>query len=837
MKLRKVSVAALFLTIPFSLVYGQQDSVKAEKKIEGVNIRGVVKKGAESNLINLQRRSVEVIERVGSAQLEKQGIGDVATAVTKATGTQKQESSGQVFIRGLGDRNNSTTLNGLPLPSNDPTYKNVDLGIFSTDMIEYVGLEKVYHPKLWGDMNGANIDINSKIHTGKPYFKLSLGSSINFNSAKKANNFIINDGVGYLGFKSEARPSQQNLATAGYNVFQTSLENQPLKHTPINSSLGIEFGKNFSVGQVGRLSIFGYGNFSNNYNYLEGIFSSSYNAQGAPSKEMNGEEYIYSTNTTGLLNINYKINANHTLNLASNYIHTSENKLGEYRGFDVNVYDVGLNQGYTRNRLVINEINDLLVNQLKGEHKISQPLTLSWNVGYGRLDSKKPDRQQNMSGFGYSTNRALFPSSAARINHRYWDNLIEDDFSGNLQAEYKFNDKAKVLFGYHGRYKKSDFAAYFFTLNTQNAQAGSYYLNQDNYDSFFNQSNYLYGLFRVETPAPQTYNSTVFNNAGFVNLDYAFNEKLTAQVGVRYDNLDQKLDFSTLVRVGSIDKKYSKILPAVNLKYMLNDLHNIRFSASKTYTTPLLIEVAPFLYEEVDELQFGNMYLYPADNYNADLKWEWFPKKGELVSITAFGKYIQNPISRVSMSSSSTTISYFNVGDTGTVYGAELEVRKDLFNINSSSKIYTFFNATYLNTNQDLDNSKILSDTNNSYAVAFNNSKDKMTGASSFLANANLGWEQKWNSNTANVVVSYSHISDNVYALGSFSRGNLVDKAVNMLDATVRFELKSGIGISFTGKNLLNPTFERVQESTNQDITIRKYKRGIATGIGLSYKF
>jgi hypothetical protein len=38
-------------------------------------------------------KSVEVIERVGAAQLSKQGVGDVATAVTKATGTLKQEGS------------------------------------------------------------------------------------------------------------------------------------------------------------------------------------------------------------------------------------------------------------------------------------------------------------------------------------------------------------------------------------------------------------------------------------------------------------------------------------------------------------------------------------------------------------------------------------------------------------------------------------------------------------------------------------------------------------------------------------------------------------------------
>jgi hypothetical protein len=43
-------------------------------------------------------------------------VSDVATAVTKTTGITKQEGSGNILWRGLGDRYNST-MNGLPIPS------------------------------------------------------------------------------------------------------------------------------------------------------------------------------------------------------------------------------------------------------------------------------------------------------------------------------------------------------------------------------------------------------------------------------------------------------------------------------------------------------------------------------------------------------------------------------------------------------------------------------------------------------------------------------------------------------------------------------------------------
>lgn len=851
MKVSKLSIAVLFLTSSFATVYAQQtqrDTLKTETKIDGVVIQGTSRKGAESNIISLQKKSVEVIERVGSVQLEKQGVGDASVAVTKATGAQKQEGSGQVFVRGLGDRSNSTTMNGLSTPSNDPIYKNIDLSIIKTDMIDYVGLEKVYNPRLWGDMSGANVDIVSKVYTGRPYFKINLGSSVNFNAIRKSN-FHLNQGLDYFGFKQLNKPKNAAIVQNGF-AFTTSTKDKEI-FTPINSSVGIDFGRNFNIGENGRLSLFGYAAFENDYNYIKGILGGSYDGGITPLKLYDdSEEFEYSTNSTALLNLNYKINGNHTVNFSSNYIHTTEQKLGYYNGFDRNIIDdPSRTEGITMIRRGTNKVNDLFINQLRGEHKLSQPLTLNWNFGYNRLESERPDRQQNISVHRYSTGLNSFASSNPGANHRYFDRLFENDYVGNISVDYQLNDDAKVTVGYNGRFKNSDFRATqynFRILGNPEFQI----VDPSNYDSFFNSAYYQAGAFfdivtfrgDVRT-APQTalipqyYQSEVFNNAGFANIDYKFSEKLTAQLGVRYDNLDQQIIYNSAIfpNGGQVDKNYSKILPALNVKYALNDSNNLRFSASKTYTTPLLLEIAPYEYEDIDELSYGNRDIYPSDNYNADLKWEWFPKRGELISLTAFGKYIQNPIARITVASSANTVSFANVGDTGTVFGIEGELRKDIYS-NGNTKLYTFLNATYLNTSQELDSEKIRTE-NTTVSANFIKTKDKMTGASDFLANANVGLEQKWRGNTMDFVVSYSHISDAVYALGYETIGNRVDKAINTLDAVMRFKLQNGIGFSFSGKNLLNPTFKRVQENESQDFTVREFKKGINLGASVSYEF
>lgn len=853
MNFRKLSIAVLFLTTSGTLFYAQEknDTVKNEKKIEGVVIQGTTKKGGEANIISVQRKSVEVIERVGSVQLEKQGVGDVSVAVTKATGSQKQEGSGQIFIRGLGDRNNSTTINGLQVPSNDPLYKNIDLSIIKTDMIDFIGLEKVYNPRIWGDMSGANVDIVTKVYTGKPYFKVNLGSSVNFNAIEK-NNYFLQDGPNYFGTKMLEKPTKNAVLNRGY-VFKTSLQNQEINN-PINSNLSFDFGTNFKIGDQGKLSIFGYGGFDNSYDYFQGITGGSFDTTTGPNRLYNNsEEFKYSTNSTGLLNVNYKINSNHNINISSNYIHTTEQKLGNYNGYNRDYYDVDVAQERftTQLRRATYKTNDLLVNQLRGEHKITEPLKISWNLGYNRLDSRRPDRQQNVTILDKVQNYSFFASSNPGANNRYYDRLLENDFVGDVHADYKLGENTKITLGYSGRYKDSDFKATQYNLRVLPVQ-GTYFVDPNNYDSFFNNANYQAGgffdivTFRGDIKAsptafiPQAFTSEIMNNAGYVNVDYKFSEKFTAQVGVRYDNLKQEILYNTTLYPdgGKVNKDYSKILPAFNLKYSINDQHNLRLAGSKTYTTPLLLEVAPFEYEDIDESSIGNRDAYLADNYNVDLKWEWFPKKNELISVTAFGKYIENPLARIVIASSSNSVSFLNIGDTGRVLGLEAEIRKDIYD-SGKTRLYTFVNGTYLNTEQDLDEDKVRRE-NTKFAVTLNEgvTKDKIQGASEFLANANLGLEQKWgNKNTADLVVSYSYISDNIYAIGTQNKGNLVDKAFSTLDTTLKIKLASGMGFSLSGRNLLNPNFTRVQDNKIGEQISRKYKRGAGIGASVSYEF
>src|SRR5690606_3633082 len=92
-----------------------------------------------------------MVEKIGAQELSRKGVSDAEGALTKMSGVTKSASGANVFVRGLGDRYNSTTLNGLALPSEDPLNKNISLDFFGTSVIDNIAVNKTFNPALGGD--------------------------------------------------------------------------------------------------------------------------------------------------------------------------------------------------------------------------------------------------------------------------------------------------------------------------------------------------------------------------------------------------------------------------------------------------------------------------------------------------------------------------------------------------------------------------------------------------------------------------------------------------------------------------------------------------------------
>ena len=797
-----------------------------------------VNREKESALLLDQKNAVTITQSIGAQELTRKGISDAASAVTKVTGISRREGSSGIFVRGLGDRYNSTTLNGLPLPSNEPTNKNVALDIFSTDVIQAVGVSKTYYPDVYGDMGGANINIISKEHTGKGKFNVEVGSGLN-NNAFNAN-FRIADGVEKSGFYSVSKPT--NISTYQFTTkWVPNYESQP-----VDANFGLSGGTSFNIGEQGKLSLFATASFENGYSLKRG----SQRVVGDKMDNIiqdyfNVNKFGYETKTTGMVNLAYKINPRHAIKINSVFVNASKSDVNEYDFFNEND-----SPSFTRQ--TITEQNKLFVNQLLGNHKITDRLAFDWGGSYGIVNSDMPDRITNTLVEG--SGGYVFNTNTATENNRYFQGLEEKEIAAKAVVSYNLFKaeegvyKGKLSAGYNGKMKSRDFEAtqYNFRLSTITSTTAN------TIDDFLNPSNQSAsttapGTYKITTQRnagslkPFTYNADLDVHAGYANFEHSPSDKFTYTIGIRAEKVLQEMEWETNIALPNVDFEDAKIdelyiLPVITAKYAVTDKQNVRLAASKTYTLPQFIEKAPFRFEVVGESTVGNAFIKPSENYNFDLKWEMFPNNDELFSVTAFGKYIMDPISKTRLNSALNDNTFVNAGDNAIVFGAEFEARKNIWKVADKHNLSAGFNFTYMHSEQKLDSNKVMEETNQTISVSFNDTKDGLQGASPILVNADISYriDSGTFKPTISLVGNYFH--DRIYALGNIQTGgNVVEKGIPTLNLITSALIGKHLNISFHVKNLLDSKIERFQENTDGDITTYSYKTGLDFSLGIKY--
>ncbi len=843
--------------------------------LDEVVVTTVARKDSETALLLDQKRAVEIKTTIGAQELSRKGVSDVATAVSKVTGVSKQEGSGNIFVRGLGDRYNITTLNGLPLPSNDPSKKNIDLGIFGTSIVQSIGIDKTYGVTNYGDFAGANIDIISKDYNGSGFLEIGLQSGIN--SEAVGADFYLNAGPNYSGFYDLNSPE---FPLNNYN-FDTSWDREEAG-SPVNIGGSIKGGDSFNFGEDTRLNFFATASFSNKYQYREGINNGGVNIGTAlPNSEYDYIGYRYTTNTTAMGNVGLR-HKNNSIKYNYLFLNTSTQRQDEFTGIIDREDDAPQGGGFVQRGTF--ERNTLFVHQLLGEHGLGSRFDVNWGASYNFLTNKVPDRRQN-TVLPVNNNDPNGPKSfrlvsAASSNHRFFQDLDEEELTGNLAFTYKFKVNeddgfdGRLTLGYSGRFKEVDFEAEQFNFQILLRDSNNNTIDQPtvdprNIDAYFNQENLSNGFYQIRTfrgplsfPGalePQFYSGSQDIHAGYLDFEYTLNPKFTILAGVRGEQITQSINWSTVIQgEGSNELDQFEFLPSLSLKYALNEKQNLRLATSKTYTLPQFKERAPFLFqEEVNQDSFGNPNLQSSSNYNIDLRWELFPSSSEVISLTAFGRFIQDPINMITVASAANDVSWANTGDNATALGAELEIRKQLFeneketldNILTENLSFGL-NFSYLNTTQELDPQKIADETSFSVRPTFTDTG--LSGASDFIVNADISYytELKEDSNFQ-TTMAFNYFSERIFALGSEGRGNIIDKGVPTLDLVTRFQLNKHLTLGLNAKNLLNPAVERYQDNARGDIDpifidrgvleeevdLLAYKKGIDMRFSLNYRF
>lgn len=126
---------------------------------------------------------------------------------------------------------------------------------------------------------------------------------------------------------------------------------------------------------------------------------------------------------------------------------------------------------------------------------------------------------------------------------------------------------------------------------------------------------------------------------------------------------------------------YHDLFPSLNLNYHLADKQQVRLSAGRTVNRPEFRELSPVVFYDFDlasNVQ-GNADLKPAYIANLDLRYEWYPSAGEMLSVAVFYKHFKNPIEWTYTVAGGTNLIYSNKNAKAAHNaGIELDLRKSL---------------------------------------------------------------------------------------------------------------------------------------------------------------
>lgn len=822
--------------------------------LDEVVISTVARRDSEVALLIEQKNSVKIKESIGARELAKLGVSNAATATTKISGVTSSEASGDIFVRGLGDRYLYTTMNGLPVPSDDVERKNIDLGLFPTRVIQNISISKTYSAGNSADQASGTVDITSRELAGTEELDFGLQFGVNTNSIGEFRNFKVspNQDDVYFGFYDQAIPIQHSLNNQTWNT-----QTDPF---PLNRKYSITAGKKF--GEDFRVLLTA--SQSAKFEYNKGMFR-EYRSNNLYDYFTDVENYSKTDNTTGLLDVTYKLSDNHRFKATSLFINKLTDEVfeagrnGEGVVFEETTPSENLNQ-FIRDQNI--KQTRLWVNQLHGYHDfLDGKNELDWALGYNIVNADEPNRIRNEVNFDGGDFVQL--ARTGGYQQRKSSQKIDDtELNAYLQNQYNFvkdEESGKNVFlkaGGNYRNKERDFISRFFgadevELNSVNPPS------IDNLTTVFTTENFENGTLDFNRLTPDRYNAILESYAGFASFNYGAG-KWNINLGARYqhDNLDIVFDVNNYPanKPEFSFKSYDNIYPNLNIKFSPSEDSNIRLAASRTITLPEFKEVAPFEYvSQTGQITRGNPDLNASTNLNFDLKYEFFPSSSQLISLTGFYKRIEDPINRVQDRGSAGVFSYFNAGESANVYGLELETRLDVIEneVPEGIDLGVSFNASRMWHEQDL---KEVYNENGIFVRTFRYNKKSevgLQGASDWIFNGSLNFSNETeNPFRASLVANYA--SDKIYALGApevqtqndvFYNDEIIEKGFMTLDAVISKELNDHWQLELKGQNLLNPEIERVQaiRPSTSGIesleTVRSYTRGAILSFGASYSF
>ncbi len=847
-----------------------------EKSLQGVVLTSRKSARVESvaSLLSVQKNYAGVSDGITADIIRKTPDRGSSDVIKRVSGASIQDDRFAI-IRGLNDRYNAAFINGAPLPSTESDRKAFAFDIFPAAILENLIIYKTATPDKSGDFAGGIIDITTKSTLPKNFTSISYSIGFNTQITGKTRYFSDNRGKkDWIGLDDGTRGLPAGIPSAETVRGLTPAQGGELAKLFGNYRWGIQKRNarpdfNFQIAK-------GFNIQRKQKEFIGALFSINYRRgftlNDAPERNVISPRGLYLDSVyndevvlAALGNFSLKINSRNNISWKNNLSINTDNKLIKRSGVpdqdsDPDTYLRDVVRWYTSNQI--------FSSQLTGEHQVGKIKTkINWLGSFSSVKREIPEfSRTSYRGNITSPGQAFVnnnPTQLSGSGTMFFANTDEDikSIKADISQPYTFMKNSQNLLKAGGGYqlRKRDFTSRLlgFAPYDIGAVQHDFTLNELPEDQIFLPQhlgilkNGKGGfLLRDGTTGNSDYDASSSTAHAYIMNDQRFFKKFRLVYGVRMERFNQKLNSPSDNGLPplSIDSVVTDFLPSANFVYALTPKMNLRLSYAETVNRPEFRELAPFLFYDY-QAQYsinGDLRLQRAKIKNYDFRYEFFPGKAQLFSVSAFYKEFENPIEIIfipGIGLGGTQATYAN-SPSAEVYGAEVEFRTLLSTLvgmkkdNSIlSKLTLSANGAYIYSNVKLP---FVSGTGSVSRIATDR---PMQGQSPYLINGSLAYSDEKTGLSS--TLSVNRVGDRLSVAGVKDEVfDIYEKARTVIDFQLaKIFMNNMLELKFNAKDLLaqNISFyydNDVDKSYSEgDIYLSTYKTPKVFTFSVTLKF
>ncbi|MQN39661.1 outer membrane beta-barrel protein [Prevotella copri] len=674
-----------------------------EQQLKEVTVTAVERRNTDAAMIQVAKNSPVIVSNVSAQEISRTQDTNAGEVIRRVPGVSLIDDK-FVMVRGLSQRYNNVWVNGGAVPSSEADSRAFSFDIIPSSQIDNLTIVKSPTAEYPADYSGGFIIVNTKEIPAENSFNIAVGGNWNTSSAFKDFSYSKGSGTDFLGFDNGLRNLNGGIhadlnpqldangkpvsdyATSllgnGFNNDWLIKNKKPLGDLKLAASLN----QRWMLGgrTLGMLAALNYTNeyrtYENMENNLYGIYDA---ANDKPNYLRHSVDDQYNNNVRLGAMINFTFlskDGNHKYQLKNIFNQLATSRYTWRDGVSAQSNLERSAEYYYRSRTTYN-------GQLTGKHTFTSD-ALDWSIGYAYANRHLPDRRRYLIDDALES--GVYALSTGNDISREWTQLDEHILSLGVNDKHHFkfgNFEPDLQVGAYGEYRSREYQTrnFIYNWNVSDNNMPSDFRHSDIPTLLSSEANMGYDKLYLleEKQMRNNYRGHNTLGAGYLALSLPFG-KLGIHAGVRFEHNDMELISNSRDYEKSESSRHYKtddVFPSLNTTYKINDQHQVRLSYGRSINRPEFREASSSVYYDFDlasNVQ-GNTELKNCYVDNLDLRYEWYPSRGELISLAVFYKHFDSPIEWTYTVAGGTDLIYsYKNAKSANNYGVELDIRKNL---------------------------------------------------------------------------------------------------------------------------------------------------------------